>query len=147
MKKILVVLALMISTGISYAFTGEETVSKKVLESFRREFSAAVNVQWLEAGHYYRAAFTYNGQNIFAYYTPDGELLSVARYISSLQLPINLLTHLKNDYCDYWITDLFEVNKSESTHYYVTLEDAENKIMLHSANGSSWQVYSKSKKV
>jgi hypothetical protein len=147
MKKILLLTALVASTVFSYGFTGEDAVSKKVLENFRHEFSTATNVQWLEAGHYYRAAFTFNGQNIFAYYAPDGELLSVARYISSLQLPINLLTNLKNDYSDYWISDLFEVNKSESTHYYVTLEDAESRIMLHSVNGSSWQVHSKSKKV
>ena len=88
-----------------------------------------------------------NEQRVFAYYNLEGELVSIARYISSLQLPITLFSDLKNDYSKYWISDLFEVSNSEGLHYYVTLETADTKLMMHSSNGGSWSTYSKKKKI
>lgn len=147
MKKVFVAAALFFSLGLMSAKAGDETVTPKVLESFKNEFSSATNVTWEKGNNFYRAAFAINGQNVFAYYKTDGELISVARYISSLQLPFNLLNNLKNDYEQYWISDLFEVSNSEGTHYYVTLENAETKLMLKADNGNNWTTRSKTKKV
>jgi hypothetical protein len=60
--------------------------------------------------------------------------------------PVNLYADLKNDYSKYWISDLFEVSNSEGLHYYVTLETADSKLVMHSGNGGSWSTYSKSKR-
>jgi hypothetical protein len=62
-------------------------------------------------------------------------------------LPIGLLTNLKNDYSQYWVTDLFEVNNKEGVHYYITLEDAETVLKLSSSNGSEWKFVEKNKKI
>jgi hypothetical protein len=132
--------------GVSNAYPSEK-VSPKVLASFKSEFSSAKNVEWETGSNYFRATFSMNEQRIFAYYTVDGELMSVARYISSIQLPINLFSNLKNDYSKYWISDLFEVSNSEGLHYYVTLETADTKLMMRSSNGGSWSTYSKNKKI
>jgi hypothetical protein len=147
MKRILLVLGLSAGMGWTTAIAGEGTISPRVLESFNQEFSGARNVSWVAGSNYYRAAFVINGQNVFAYYTTDGELMSLARYISSQQLPIHLLTTLKNDYDTYWISDLFEVNNNEGTSYYVTLENAETKLMLRSGNGNDWSTHSKRRKI
>lgn len=88
-----------------------------------------------------------NGQRVFAYYSASGELIGIARYISSLQLPLGLLTNLKNNYSNYWISDLFELSNSEGTHYYLTLEKSDASIMLESTNGTNWTIYDKKKKV
>jgi len=132
--------------GVSNAYPSEK-VSPKVLASFKSEFSSAKNVEWETGSNYFRATFSMNEQRIFAYYTVGGELMSVARYISSTQLPINLFSNLKNDYSKYWISDLFEVSNSEGLHYYVTLETADTKLVMHSTNGGSWSTYNKSKKI
>jgi hypothetical protein len=147
MKKFFLALVLFISIGVGSAFATDETVSPRVLKSFKQEFSSAKDVSWIAGSNYYRAAFTINDQNVFAYYNFDGELLSIARHMSSLQLPIKLLTDLKNDYTAYWISDVFEVSNAEGTHYYVTLEDSENKLMLKSSNNSNWTTHSKNKKI
>ena len=147
MKKILFVCGLLVTMGISSAFANEVKISPRVLESFKTEFSNAQNVEWQAGDNYYRAAFTMNEQRVFAYYNLEGELVSIARYISSLQLPIILFSNLKNDYSKYWISDLFEVSNSEGLHYYVTLETADTKLMMHSSNGGSWSTYSKKKKI
>jgi len=146
MKKILLVLGLVATMGVCSAYPSER-VSQKVLASFKTEFTNAKDVEWDTGSNYFRATFTMNDQRVFAFYNVEGELLSVARYISSIQLPINLFSDLKNDYSKYWISDLFEVSNSEGLHYYVTLETADSKLVMHSSNGGSWSTYSKNKKI
>ena len=146
MKKIVFALGFLMIMGTSWAYPSEK-VSQKVLTSFKNEFTTAQHVEWETGSNYFRAAFTMNEQRIFAYYNVGGELLSVARYISSVQLPVNLFTDLKNEYSKYWISDLFEVSNSEGLHYYVTLETADSKLVMHSGNGGSWTTYSKIKKI
>jgi len=146
MKKILLVLGLVATMGVCSAYPSER-VSQKVLTSFKTEFTNAQNVEWETGNNYFRASFTMNEQRIFAYYNVNGELLSIARYISSIQLPVNLFTDIKNNYSKYWISDLFEVSNSEGLHYYVTLETADSKLVMHSGNGGSWSTYSKNKKI
>jgi len=146
MKKILFAAGLLLTMTVSWAYPSEK-VSQKVLASFKSEFASAQNVEWETGNNYFRAAFTMNEQRIYAYYDADGQLLSIARYISPVQLPISLFSDLKNDYSKYWISDLFEVSNSEGLHYYVTLETADTKLVIHSSNGGSWSTYSKNKKI
>ena len=147
MKKTIFLFGLLVTMGVSTAFANDEKVSPKALASFKSEFSTAQNVVWETGSNYFRAIFSLNEQRVFAYYTLEGELISIARYISSTQLPINLFSNLKNDYKKYWISDLFEVSNSEGLHYYVTLETADTKLMMRSSNGGSWSTYSKNKKI
>jgi len=137
------ILALGLTFCMSFAFAGEENVTPTVLNSFNNEFSTAKEVEWTVGSDYYKAAFTFNGNHVFAFYNKDGELLGLTRYISSLDLPINLQKDLKKDYSSYWIADLFEVANSEGTNYYITLESAEKKIVLRSAGGNNWTTFKK----
>ena len=146
MKKIVLMLGLVATMGVCSAYPSER-VSQKVLASFKAEFSNAQSVEWETGNNYFKAAFTMNEQRIFAFYNVEGELLSVARFISSVQLPINLFSDLKNNYSKYWISDLFEVSNNEGLHYYVTLETADSKLVMRSINGGSWSTYSKKKKI
>jgi hypothetical protein len=146
MKKIIFILGFFMIVGVCGAYPSER-VSPKVLASFKTEFSNAENVEWETGTNYFRAAFSMNGQRVFAFYSVEGELTGIARYLSSLQLPINLFTSLKNNYSKYWISDLFELSNSEGVNYYVTLETADAKVIMHSANGASWNTYSRSKKI
>ena len=146
MKKIVLILGLVATMGVCSAYPSEK-VSQRVLASFKTEFTNAQDVEWETGNNYFRAAFTMNEQRIFAYYNVDGQLQSIARHISSIQLPVNIYADLKNDYSKYWISDLFEVSNSEGLHYYVTLETADSKLVMHSSNGGSWSTYSKSKKI
>jgi hypothetical protein len=145
MKKILVTLAVTIITLSSFA--GEVKVSSKVLDAFQTEFAAATDVTWSEGNNFYKAAFLFNGQHVSAFYNMEGELIGTTRYISSLDLPIGLQANLKKSYANYWISDLFEVSNSEGISYYITVENADNKIVLKSAIGdANWKVYKKSTK-
>jgi len=86
------------------------------------------------------------GQVMFAYYNESGELIGVVRNILSDKLPINLMTELKRSYNDRWISDLFEMASEGQSTYYVTLETADDTLVLKSNGLSGWSVYKRTKK-
>jgi hypothetical protein len=147
MKKIMMMLALVLTVTTSFAFTGEGAVNKQALNAFNTQFGAATDAAWTTASDYYKVTFSLGDQKLFAYYSTSGEFIAVTRYISSLQLPLNLHGSVKKAYENYWITDLFEVANQDGTSYYVTLETADTKIVLKSTDGGDWAVFQKSKKV
>lgn len=143
MKKIIMTLAIALSTVCSFAGDNEVNVSSKVLDAFKTEFSGAKEVSWTQGDNYYKASFVFNDQYVFAFFSTDGSLLGVTRYISSLDLPISLQADLKKGYSNYWISDLFEVSNSDGISYFITVENADTKTILKSTGGEKWSVYKK----
>src|SRR5574338_638099 len=146
MKKIFLSLAMFVTLGTMSAFADSSDVSPKVLTAFNNDFNSAKEVEWSVGSNFYRAAFTFNGNHVFAFYDTDGKLLGLTRYISSLNLPMNLQRDLKKNYSDYWISDLFEVANNNGTSYYITLENADTKIVLKANANSDWNTYNKVRK-
>jgi hypothetical protein len=146
MKKMMLTLAITISSLATFA-AGEEKVNQKVLDAFKNDFAVAKNVEWISGDNYYRAAFVYNDQHVFAYYSTEGDLLGLTRYISLIDLPMNLQISLKKELGNYWITDLFEVAKNGTTTYYITLENADEKNMYKSSNACCWEEFKTIKKI
>ena len=143
MKKIIMILAIL-SSSIGVFATGD-SIDTKVLEAFNNDFSSAREVEWTVGSNYYKATFTFNEQHVFAYYNAEGQLLGLTRYISPASLPISLQSNLKKNYSDYWVSDLFEVAKDDGTTYYLTLENADTKLVLK-ASGNNWSPYQKIRK-
>lgn len=144
MKKLILTLAIAISTFA--AFAKEENVNAVVLKSFNQEFAGAENVSWTSGRNSYKAAFVLNGQHVVAYYSFQGDLLGMTRNITSLDLPMSLQSSLKKNYKGYWISDLFEVSNQDGTAYYITLEKADETLVLEAADFSNWNVYQRASK-
>ncbi len=144
MKKIIITLAIAISSFSAFA---TEPVSPIVLNSFNKEFTGVQNVEWTSTDSYVKATFVYNGQNVAAFYHPNGEIIAVTRNITSLQLPISLQTNLKDQYEGYWISDLFELSNNDGTSYYITLENADSKLVLKSEDNAQWVSFKKTTKI
>ena len=139
------ILTLAIIVSTLSAFAGDEHVNQKVLNAFKTEFTTAKEVEWTAGSNYYKATFNYNGKYVFAFYNENGEMLGLSRYLSPVYLPLALQNNLKKNYEGYWVSDLFEAAKSVITNYYITLENADTKIVLKSS-GNSWGVHNKIKK-
>jgi len=137
---------LVVSLGAVNANPGSEEVDARVLGAFKKEFATAKDITWTLAVNYYQASFVYNEQHITAYYNTEGELLGVARFISPVDLPLALQADLKKNYQPYWISNLFEAATSEGTTYYITIEDADQSLVLKSDNARDWDQYKKVKK-
>lgn len=144
MKKILLVIT-MILTLAANTFAGEE-IKPEVLDAFNSKFNNAKDVTWMAGSNYYKATFIYYGSQMFAYYTTTGKLMGVTRNISSTELPLFLRNNLQKKYQDFWITDLVEESNTYGFSYYITIEDANQKIVLKSKYGSDWTIYSKQQK-
>jgi len=147
MYKSILSIAIVFMMGTSvFAANNEDVVNQMAVRSFNKDFVNAKNAKWEQKGDYVKVTFTMNDQVMFGYYNNEGTLTAVVRNIVSDQLPISLLTSLKNEYTGFWISDLFEIASNDQTAYYVTLENADKKIVLRSNGIDSWSVYAKTKK-
>ena len=65
---------------------------------------------------------------------------TAVRNILSTQLPARLLSPIKTKYKTYWITDLYKATADGKTCYYLTLENADQKVKLTTSHSANWQV-------
>ncbi len=144
MKNILFALVLLVSSPAVNA--EERNVNEKVLNAFITEFTTASQVEWTTGSNYYKASFVFNDKHVFAFYNAEGRLLGLTRNITASELPLKLQTELKKNYESYWISDLFEAAREEGTAYYLTLEDADTRLVLKASADNNWTVYEKTKK-
>ena len=64
----------------------------------------------------------------------------VVHNILSNQLPVRLLTTIKKSYKSYWITDLYKEVANGKITYYITLENADQKVQLNTTHTINWAV-------
>ncbi len=152
MKKNLLILSLVLVgiTGSAFAAspltatspaTGNPDINRFVLVSFNHQFASARDAKWETNKNFFKVSFQMDNEILFAYYSLEGDLLAISRYISPDQLPVQLLISLKKDYSGYWITDLFEIHINEDSSYYITLENESQKKVLKSVDSSSWNTF------
>jgi hypothetical protein len=137
-------LLLTIGVGSSFARTPNNG-GGNVNAYFQKDFRQAELLETKVSTDYTRFTFKMNGLIMTAYYSNAGELLAITHNIKSTQLPLTLLMQVKNNYSNFWITELFELNSDGESTYYITLENADRKITLRSSD-NNWDVFSKSAK-
>jgi len=147
MKKIITILAMTLVVSTSFASIEPETVSSQALNTFSSEFVGATDATWTISKDFYQVTFTLDGQQMFAYYNKSGEFLAISQNISSVELPNSLKKSLKKVMGDRWITDLFEITNNDQTSWYVTIESADQKVVLKSDNGGKWRVFQTIEKI
>lgn len=65
----------------------------------------------------------------------------VVRNILSSQLPTRLLTTIKKNYKDYWITDLHRESLNGKVSYYITLENPNQTVKLNTTRTAGWSIF------
>lgn len=145
MKKIIAITTLFFSLSAA-AFACKPGVDPKAENDFNNKFSHAQEVSWTSGSSFYKAAFNCDGNWFYAWYNIKGKYMGLTRNISSAYLPLLLQDSLKANYAQYWITALVEETNSKGYNYYITLENAGQKIVLKSKNGSNWKTYQKQNK-
>jgi hypothetical protein len=143
---LVVVLLTITSTFANNNNKKKENVNQRVESTFNKTFGAAQEITWTKVNNLYKAQFILNGHVTYAFLDEEGVLVGAYRNILSTQLPIQLMTQLKDEYADYWISNLFEMAKENETSYYVTVENGTQTVVLKSENGSKWQAHTKVKK-
>src|SRR5215203_2690743 len=106
MKMIAIAFTLFISVFTKSSFANDGIVNPEVLRSFQSTFAAAKNADWSHLEGFYKVQFALNGQSITAFYKLDGTMAALTRNISFFQLPVSLQASIKNDYKNYWISEM-----------------------------------------
>jgi hypothetical protein len=81
-----------------------------------------------------------NGTGAHATTTRKSVATSAVRNILSTQLPARLLSPIKTKYKTYWITDLYKATADGKVCYFITLENADQKLKLTTSHSAHWQV-------
>jgi hypothetical protein len=144
MKKFFILAIVLVQFALT-SWAGFNPVNNIVLQSFNRDFGKVTNVEWTTAEQFVRAKFEVDSQIMFAYYTENGQLMAVTRNIRTNQLPVRLAKHLKSDYRDYCLAELFEVSKEGESRYYASLRRGNCSVILESHSTGEWHVYKKQK--
>ncbi len=141
MKKRILILMASFLLVFTASYANDSKVPDKVIYEFNRDFSGASNVNWQITGSYYKASFDEHGKTLYAFYTDDAGFIGITHSLLSDKLPVSLQSELKTKYSDYWITDLIQFNLNNQPGYYVTLQNADQKIILKSERNQHWQFY------
>ncbi len=144
MKPLFFSLLLFVTMSMN-AFAADTAVSPDILKSFKKTFSTAKDVTWSTSNDLYKADFVYRSQYITAYYDAEGNMLALTKNILSTELPLLLGTSLREHYSNHWISEVLEVSTEDGSRYYVTLENADEKVVLKSVQ-NNWSVAKKVKK-
>ena len=146
MKSLFILVTVLASFFASAKNAGIPAGSERAAETFKTAFASASDVQWSYSNSVYKASFLLNGQHATAFYNEEGIFMGVTRHISSLQLPLTLQAALKKDNKNMWVSELFEATTEQGVQYYVTLEDADTKMVLKADNGTKWSTFQKVRK-
>ncbi|HTE09950.1 MAG TPA: hypothetical protein VK645_03255 [Chitinophagaceae bacterium] len=138
MKKKIITLLAFVMLAVTTTFAGGNGISKNALVTFSGTFAKATDVKWEKEATYYKASFKMNGQSLNALLSEEGDMIAVSRNILSTELPIRLQASLNKNFSAYWIADLTEYAVGNGTVYYITLENADQKMLFESVGTYDW---------
>ena len=127
MKKILLSAAIVFAFSFS-AMAGDP--GQKVLDAFNKTFPHVKEVAWTESEQSYEVKFKQNEILSKVTYDKDGNILKTLRYYYEQNLPLLVLSKVKNKFSDKKIYGVTEESSEEGTFYHIILEDEKHWINI-----------------
>jgi hypothetical protein len=97
--------------------------NEKVLKAFNKTFPHVQEVSWSENPHSYDVRFKQNEITAKVTYDKEGNIIRTLRYYYEQQLPILVLTKVKDRFSEKKIYGVTEESSDAGTFYHITLED------------------------
>jgi hypothetical protein len=141
MKQVIFSIALVVSSLFNSVNATVTVTSPGAIAAFQKQFSNAKEVQWEDFGAIYKVSFQQDGRWASAYYDEEGLWVTVVRNVSVNELPSALKAATKKQLKNYWISDLVLMTGANGKGYYVTFENAMNKVIMRSVNNRKWTVF------
>lgn len=138
----LLIATLIWASATNKTFATDVNVTPAVMQAFKSEFYNAANVQWSVVDHLYKAVFEKDGDEISAFFNPDGSLVASCRYLTLSDLPRAMQRTLKASAVSYAVTEIFEVQNDAGADYYATVKKG-NETLILKAGDAKWIVYKK----
>jgi hypothetical protein len=116
MKKMILYVACVFIVASAAAAPGS-----KLVERFNETFPNAKNVKWLDDKDGYFVSFTQSENFIKAFYNKSGEFVYSLKYLSNLELPVNIRMVLNKSFGESKVIGVTEVATPNNTAYDVKL--------------------------
>jgi hypothetical protein len=130
MKKIFSALSFLLMAGIMAFANDEKKIDPKVIAAFQKEFSFAENAKWELKGELAQVNFSMNDQGFVAWYNDEAELLSTARNLLYMQLPLSVIRTLEQEYADADLSGFTEITRNGETYYRFQAERKNKKFEM-----------------
>jgi hypothetical protein len=131
MKKSFVALFAFLIIGVASSFANEEsTIDPRILSAFQKEFSFAKDARWEMKDGFAQVRFSLNDNGFVAWYNANAELVSTARSILYMQLPLSVIRSLEKDYSNASLSGIIEVTRENETFYQLQAEKKNKKFLL-----------------
>ncbi len=127
MKKILLSAAIVFSFSFSAM---ADDPGQKVLDAFNKTFPDVKDVAWTESEQSYEVKFKQNEILSKVTYDKNGNILKTLRYYYEQNLPLLVLSKVKNKFNDKKIYGVTEESSDEGTFYHIILEDEKHWINI-----------------
>jgi len=147
MKKL--IFAALIAVSVATSAFANVTVSSKVTDSFKSDFTNATNVTWTVGSNFAKAVFVLEGERMEAFYNLDGTSIGVSKAIALDKLPKNSVRTITKKYPfpPYALKSCIEfVNADGEKQYFVSLEEeGKTKLILEIFENGSVELFKKDK--
>ena len=130
MKKIFVVLFAFLTIGAASFANEKHSIDPGILSAFQKEFSFAKDVKWEMKGAFAQVNFSLNDHGFVAWYNVNAELVSTARNLLYMQLPLSVIRSLEKNYSDASFSGIIEVTRNNETFYQLQAEKKNKKFLL-----------------
>ncbi len=137
--------ALLTVALISGAFAAKN-INSKAESKFQASFPGAQHVAMSNSNDHTTISFSWNGQDMKAFYDNEGNELAVSRNIQLASLPARAQKTIQNKYSDYTATEAIEFDHTQDgISYFVSLQNDSNKIILQISSQGEINVFKKTK--
>ena len=131
MKKTFVTLFLSVTVLVSaLAAPIDPEVDPKIVSAFQKEFSFAKDVKWQQKGELFQVNFSLYDHGFIAWYNAEAELISTARNILYMQLPLSVIKTLQQNYDGADFSGIVEITRNDQTSYHINAEIKKKKYLL-----------------
>lgn len=123
-------------------------VSESIKRSFSKEFISANEVSWtfVEDRNIFKATFLFEGNELNAYFTREGDFVGTSRYISRQQMPVVIGQQLEKQYGNYVVRTIIEYASKDQTNYFITIEGHKSALMVKATPSGDLSKFKKIKK-
>ena len=145
MKKIFVALFAFLTIGVALFANEDPTIDPRIVSAFQKEFSFAKDARWEMKAGLAQVRFSINDQGFVAWYNANAELVSTARNILYMQLPLSVIRSLEKVYSDASFSNIIEFTRDNETFYQIQAEKKNKKLLLKASPGGTISVIKKIK--
>lgn len=144
MKSLFIFLTIF-SSHFAIANNHPKDIAPAAATAFQTAFKGATNVHWCVLGDLYHAQFTYNNQELHAFYDRQGECINIGKMIEFKNLPATLQVAFEAKKVAGTIIEVFELSNESDLSYHIIVETATGEITFKSSGAARWNILHKRK--